>query len=61
MTKLLTKEQFRKGFSPSLDGKNCIEPKIQLLPNDMCMINGNKYRIRIDAEDMVELEKVEEF
>lgn len=59
MTKTLTKQQFREAFSPTIEGKNIIEPKIQLLPVDKGMINGNMYSIKVEVyEDLVTLEKI---
>ena len=59
MTKELTKEQFRQMAFPVVEGKNIIEPKIQLLPGDKCLINGNIYKIEIkEFEDLVILEKI---
>ena len=58
MTKTLTKKQFREAFSPTIEGKNIIEPKIQLLPGDKCLINGNIYSIKVEIyEDLVILTK----
>ena len=58
MTKTLTKQQFRESFSPIVEGKNIIEPKIQLLPGDKCIINGNVYSIKVEIyEDLVILTK----
>ena len=56
--KQLTKQQFREAFSPTFEGKNIIEPKIQLLPCDKCLINGNMYNIKVEIyEDLVTLTK----
>lgn len=61
MTKTLTKQQFREAFSPIVEGKNIIEPKIQLLPCDKCLINGNVYSIEVKPfEDLVILERINE-
>lgn len=59
MTKELTKEQFRQMAFPIVEGKNIIEPKIQLLPGDKCLTNGNIYKIYVrEFEDLVTLEKI---
>lgn len=60
MTKELTKEQFRQmAFPIKGNGKDIEEPKIQLLPVDKGMINGNIYKIEIkEFEDLVILEKI---
>lgn len=59
MTKTLTKQQFREAFSPTIEGKNIIEPKIQLLPGDKCLINGNMYSIKVEIYDnLVTLTKI---
>lgn len=59
MTKELTKEEFRQMAFPVVEGKNIIEPKIQLLPGDKCLINGNMYSIKVEIyEDLVILEKI---
>lgn len=60
MTKQLTKEQFRQmAFPIKGNGKNIEEPKMQLLPVDKGMINGNVYKIEIkEFEDLVILEKI---
>jgi len=59
MTKTLTKKQFREAFIPIVEGKNIIEPKIQLLPGDKCLINGNMYSIKVEIfDDLVTLEKI---
>ena len=60
MTKQLTKEQFRQMAFPAIDGKNVIPAKMELLPNNIGMINGNVYKIEIKAfEDLVTLERLE--
>lgn len=60
MTKELTKEQFRQmAFPIKGNGKDIEEPKMQLLPVDKGMINGNIYKIEIkEFEDLVILEKI---
>lgn len=60
MTKELTKEQFRQmAFPIKGNGKDIEEPKMQLLPVDKGMINGNIYKIGIkEFEDLVILEKI---
>ena len=60
MTKQLTKEQFRQmAFPIKGNGKDIEEPKMQLLPVDKGMINGNIYKIEIkEFEDLVILEKI---
>lgn len=60
MTKKLTKEQFRQmAFPIKGNGKDIEEPKMQLLPVDKGMINGNIYKIEIkEFEDLVVLEKI---
>lgn len=60
MTKELTKEQFRQmAFPIKGNGKDIEEPKMQLLPVDKGMINGNVYKIEIkEFEDLVILEKI---
>ena len=60
MTKELTKEQFRQmAFPIKGNGKDIEEPKMQLLPVDKGMINGNIYKIEIkEFGDLVILEKI---
>ena len=60
MTKELTKEQFRQmAFPIKGNGKDIEEPKMQLLPVNKGLINGNIYRIEIrEFEDLVILEKI---
>ena len=60
MTKQLTKEQFRQmAFPIKGNGKDIEEPKMQLLPVDKGMINGNIYKIEIkEFEDLVILTKI---
>ena len=60
MTKELTKEQFRQmAFPIKGNGKDIDDPKMQLLPVDKGMINGNIYKIEIkEFEDLVILEKI---
>ena len=60
MTKQLTKEQFRQmAFPIKGKGKDIEEPKMQLLPGDKGLINGNLYSIEVKAfEDLVILTKI---
>ena len=60
MTKELTKEQFRQmAFPIKGNGKDIEEPKMQLLPVNKGLINGNVYKIEIKVfEDLVILEKI---
>ena len=60
MTKELTKEQFRQmAFPIKGNGKDIEDPKMQLLPVDKGMINGNIYKIYVrEFEDLVTLEKI---
>lgn len=60
MIKQLTKEQFRQMALPIKgNGKDIEEPKMQLLPVDKGMIDGNIYKIEIkEFEDLVILEKI---
>ena len=60
MTKQLTKEQFRQmAFPIKGNGKDIEEPKMQLLPVNKGLINGNVYSIKVDIyEDLVILEKI---
>ena len=60
MTKTLTKEQFRQiAFPIKGNGKDIEEPKMQLLPVNKGLINGNVYSIKVDIyEDLVILEKI---
>lgn len=62
MTKTLTKQQFQElAFPTKGDGKNIEEPKMQLLPNDKGLINGNLYSIEVKAfEDLVILARINE-
>lgn len=59
MTKTLTKQQFRQmAFPIKGNGKDIEEPKMQLLPVDKGMINGNMYNIKVEIyEDLVTLTK----
>ena len=60
MTKTITKEQFRElAFPVKGNGKDIAEPKMQLLPNDRGLINGNLYSIEVKPfEDLVILTKI---
>lgn len=60
MTKELTKQQFQElAFPIKGNGKDIEEPKMQLLPVNKGMINGNVYSIKVDIyEDLVILEKI---
>lgn len=59
MTKELTKEQFRQMAFPVVDGKNIIPAKMELLPGDKGLINGNLYIIEVKPfDDLVILEKI---
>lgn len=60
MTKELTKEQFRQmAFPIKGNGKDIEEPKMQLLPNNKGLINGNLYSIEVKPfEDLVILTKI---
>ena len=53
--KTLTKKEFVDGYMPVVNGKEVIVPKIDLLPNNKCRINGNLYSIKINEEQLVEL------
>ena len=55
--KVISKEQFVRGYTPTTDGKECTPPKIELMTGDKCLINGNKYAISINGDDMVVLTK----
>ena len=61
MTKELTKEQFQElAFPIKGNGKDIEEPKMQLLPVNKGLINGNVYSIKVDIyEDLVILSKVD--
>jgi hypothetical protein len=60
--KILTKQQFQEMAFPTGEGKNIVEPKMQIHPNNTGAINGNTYAIRVyEFEDKVELEKIESF
>ena len=63
MTKELTKEQFRQmAFPIKGNGKDIKEPKMQLLPVNKGLINGNVYKIEIrEFEDLVILSKVDKW
>ena len=59
MTKTLTKQQFKELAFPTVEGKNIIPAKIELLPVDKGLINGNLYSIQIKVfEDLVILERI---
>ena len=53
--KTLTKKEFVDGYMPVVNGKEVVVPKIDLLPNNKCRINGNLYSIKINEEQLVEL------
>ena len=58
--KILTKKQFQEMAFPTGEGKNIVEPKMQIHPNNTGAINGNTYATRVyEFEDKVELEKIE--
>ena len=61
MTKQLTKEQFRQmAFPIKGNGKDIEEPKMQLLPVNKGLINGNVYSIKVEIyDDLVILSKVD--
>ena len=60
--KIISKEQFQEMAFPTGEGKNVVEPKMQIHPNNTGAINGNTYAIRVyEFEDKVELEKIESF
>ena len=60
MTKTLTKQQFRElAFPIKGNGKDIEEPKMQLLPGDKGLINGNLYSVEVKPfEDLVILERI---
>ena len=60
MAKTLTKQQFQElAFPIKGKGKDIEEPKMQLLPGDKGLINGNLYSIEVKAfEDLVILTKI---
>ena len=61
MTKTLTKEQFRQMAFPTVEGKNVIPAKMELLPGDKGLINGNLYSIDVKVfEDLVILTKIQQ-
>ena len=62
MTKELTKQQFQElAFPIKGNGKDIEEPKMQLLPVNKGLINGNLYSIEVKAfEDLVILERINE-
>ena len=61
MTKKLTKEQFKELAFPIVEGKNVIPEKMELLPVDKGLINGNLYIIEVKPfEDLVILERINE-
>ena len=61
MTKTLTKQQFQElAFPIKGNGKDIEEPKMQLLPVNKGLINGNVYSIEVKAfEDLVILKRIE--
>lgn len=59
MTKTLTKQQFQELAFPKIEGKNVIPAKMELLPVDKGLINGNLYSIEAKPfEDLVILTKI---
>ena len=61
MTKTLTKQQFKELAFPKIEGKNVIPAKMELLPVDKGLINGNLYSIEVKPfEDLVILERINE-
>lgn len=61
MTKTLTKQQFKELAFPIVEGKNVIPAKMELLPVDKGLINGNLYSIEVKPfEDLVILEWINE-
>lgn len=62
MTKTLTKKEFQElAFPIKGNEKDIEEPKMQLLPNDKGLFNGNLYSIEVKAfEDLVILERINE-
>ena len=60
MTKTITKQQFRDMSMPLKgQGKEITEAKMELLPVDKGLINGNVYRIEVkEYEDEVVLTKI---
>ena len=60
MIKTLTKQQFQELAFPIVEGKNVIPAKMELLPVDKSLINGNLYSIEVKAfEDLVILTKIQ--
>lgn len=59
--KIISKEQFHEMAFPKFDGKNVIEAKMVIHPNNTGVINGNKYSIKVNDDGLVELEKIEDF
>lgn len=62
MTKTLTKQQFIEiAFPIKGNGKDIEEPKMQLLPDNKGLINGNLYSIEVKPfEDLAILVKINE-
>ena len=60
MAKILTKQQFQElAFPIKGNGKDIEEPKMQLLPVNKGLINGNVYSIKVEIyEDLVILTKI---
>ena len=60
MTKTITKQQFRDMVMPLKgQGKEITEAKMELLPVDKGLINGNVYSIEVkEYEDEVVLTKI---
>ena len=57
--KQLTKQQFQELAFPIVEGKNVIPAKMELLPGDKGLINGNLYIIEVKPFDgLVILEKI---
>lgn len=59
--KTLTKKEFQELAFPIIEGKNVIPAKMELLPVDKGLINGNLYSIEVKPfEDLVILERINE-
>lgn len=61
MAKTLTKQQFQELAFPTVEEKNVVEAKMIIHPNNIGVINGNKYSIRVNDDGLVELERIEDF
>jgi hypothetical protein len=61
MKKIITRNEFLDMSMPKYEGKGeVISPRMILLPNNIGLINENKYKIRLDTtNDTVELTKLE--